>query len=398
MKHSIIVAAITMSFFVPAARAQTPTVPVPSSFFGMHLHDINSAWPDAPVGALAKGSQTAWVYIEPNPPLNGVHKYNWSFLDAWASMAEAHGVDFYWSNTYVPRWAVSDISTCTYTPVNQPHNNACTGMVSNIADWDNFTTALVMRYKGRIKAYELWNEPHNHQEFTGSVADMVTLTNHFHDVIRAVDPDALIISPSTFGYDISFMDNYWLSGGTKDVDIVGLHGEGGALPAEAILASLGGRVVSLMAKHGLSNKPLWDTEAAPAQLTPNQLAAFVARTYLLHWSSGISRLYWYQWDYDKPNSRLKGTPAAMAYQQVFKWLIGATMSPCSRSHSDVYRATYTCDLMRGETKTRVVWSAAGSSEYTISADYTTYEDLSGNSHAIGGTTVMIGIMPILLKP
>jgi len=397
MKRAIMLVAVTIGS-VLSAQAQTPQVPVPISFFGMHLHDINSAWPDAPVGALAKGSQTAWAYIEPNPPLNGVPKFNWSTLDAWVAMAEAHGVDFYWSNAFVPRWAVSDVSTCTYTPVNQPHNNACTGMVSNIAEWDDFTTALVTRYKGRIKLYELWNEPHNHKQFTGSVADMVMLTNHFHDVIRAVDPDALIISPSTFGYDIPFMDNYWSAGGTKDVDIVGLHGEGGVLPAEAIMSSLGRRVLSLMAKQGLSDKPLWDTEAAPAQFTPDQLAAFVAVDYLLHWSVGITRLYWYAWDYDKPSSRLKDAPAGTAYRQVSKWMIGATMSSCSLSSSDVYKATYTCDLKRGEVKTRVVWNAAGSSEYTVPAGYTTYEDLSGNSHVIGGTTLAIGIMPILLKP
>jgi hypothetical protein len=389
---------ILIGFLVPGAQAQASPVPVPSTLFGIHLHDVNSSWPDVPVGALGKGSQTAWVYIEPNPPLNGVHKYSWTILDAWVSMAEAHGVDFYWSNTFVPRWAAADLSTCTYTPVNQPKNNACTGMVSNIADWDQFTTALVTRYKSRIRIYELWNEPHNRKEFTGSIADMVTLTNHFHDVIRAVDLGALIISPSTFGYDIPFADNYWLEGGTKDVDIISLHGEGGAVPPESILASLGGRVVSLMAKHGLSNKPMWDTEAAPGQTTPDQLAAFVARDYLLHWSSGISRLYWYQWDYHDASSRLKGTPAATAYAQVFRWMVGATMSPCSRSGSDIYKATYVCDLMRGEVKTRVVWNAAGSSEYRVPAGYTAYEDLSGNSRAIGGTTIVIGVMPILLKP
>jgi hypothetical protein len=397
MKRTIMLVAVTIGS-VLSTQAQTPHVPIPTSFFGMHLHDVNSPWPDAPVGALAKGSETAWVYIEPNPPLNGTHKYNWATLDGWVAMAVAHKVDFYWSNTFVPRWAASDPSTCTYTPVNEPRNNACTSTVLNIADWDAFTTALVTRYKGRIKLYELWNEPHNHKEFTGSVAEMVTLTNHFHDVIRAIDPGALIISPSTFGYDIQFMDSYWSAGGTKDVDVVGLHGEGGVLPAEVIMSSLGKRVLSLMAKQGLSAKPLWDTEAAPAQLTPDQLAAFVAVDYLLHWSVGITRLYWYEWDYDKPSSRLKGTPAATAYRSIFNWMIGATMSPCSMTGSDVYKATYTCDLIRGEVKTRAVWNAAGSSEYTVPAHYTTYEDLSGNSHAIAGSTVSIGTMPILLKP
>ena len=109
MKRTIMLAAVGDRSCVER-RVCTPQVPVPASFFGMHLHDMNSPWPDAPVGALAKGSQTAWAYIEPNPPLNGVPKFNWSTLDAWVAMAKAHGVDFYWSNAFVPRWAVSDVS------------------------------------------------------------------------------------------------------------------------------------------------------------------------------------------------------------------------------------------------------------------------------------------------
>ena len=271
-------------------------------------------------------------------------------------------------------------------------------MVSNIADWNDFTTALVTRYKGRIEIYELWNEPDIRTEFTGSVADMVKLTNSFHDVIRSKDPGALIISPSNFGFKTGFMDSYWASGGTKDVDIVSLHGELGEIPAESILGSGGGLVKSLMAKHGLSNKPLWDTEAQGGNLTPDQLATFVAVDYLLHWSAGISRLYWYEWDYDKPSYRIKGTPGATAYRQVYKWMVGATMSPCSMSSSDVHKATYSCDLIRNAVETRVVWNAAGSSNYAIPAHYTTYEDLSGNSHSIAGSIVVIGANPILLKP
>jgi hypothetical protein len=398
VKQTIILGAIIIGFFVPGTQAQTPQGPVPSSFFGMHLHDVKSAWPDVPIGALGKGSETVWPYIEPNPPSNGVHKYNWSILDAWVAMAQAHGVDFFWANTFVPRWAVSDTSTCTYTPVGQPPQSGCTGMVSNIDDWIDFTTALVTRYKGRIEFYELWNEPYIRKNFTGTVADMVSLTNHFHDVIREKDPGALIISPTHFGYDKSFMDSYWASGATKDVDVVSLHGEFGDISAEAILASGGGLVKALMAKYGLSNKPLWDTEAQGGNLTPDQIERFVAVDHILHWSTGISRMYWYEWDYDRPTYRLKDTPAATAYRQVYKWMVGATMSPCLISGADVYKATYSCDLVRGAVKTRAVWDAAGPSSYTVPTGYASYEDLSGNSQAIDGTTVAIGLKPILLKP
>src|SRR4029077_5194757 len=138
---------------------------------------------------------------------------------AYVHLSQTHGVKMMYAASGIPAWAAADVSTCSVPFVGAPPK--CSGMVRNIRDWDDFVAALVTRYKGKITAYELWNEPNDSDSFAGTVADMVTLTRHFHDVVRALDTNAILISPSyTVG---TALDTYFAAGGTRDVDVVGFH-------------------------------------------------------------------------------------------------------------------------------------------------------------------------------
>ncbi len=371
------------------------TGPIPSSLFGMNL--INKAnWPTVPVGALGKGTLTTWPYSEPTRG-----SFNWANLDAWVATAQNHGVDFFFSNELVPPWAAADQSTCGPT---YPGSTTigCTSMVANIQDWDDFVTALVTRYKGKIQIYELWNEP---QHFTGTVADMVALTQHMYDKIRSLDPGAVIISPSAIA---PYLDSYFAAGGVKTVDVISLHGYPDPKNdvAESINGFLTQPLKTVLAKYGLSSKPLWDTEgswgdeSAGAITDPDLQVAFVARFYLLHWSDGIGRLCWYAWDsaswgtlWDSVNG---AHPAATAYQQVHNWMVGATMNAQCSVASD---STWTCGFTRsGGYQAQAVWNTATTKAFTPASIYTQYRDLSGKTVAIpSGSSVAIGAKPILLE-
>lgn len=399
---------LLVSGAVGAQTQQTPSIPVPSTFFANHL--INkSDWFTVPTGALGKGTEVNWAYSEPQ---RGV--YNWSNLDAWVATAQSHNIDYFFSNDLIPQWAASNTNTCAPT-YSGSKIIGCTSGVSNIQDWDDFVTALVTRYKGKIKIYELWNEPNTY--FTGTYAEMVQLTQHMHDIIRAIDPSAIIVAPSytcssasfsEYAGCVSSLDGYLNAGGVTDVDAVPMHGypHHDNQTAEAITVSIN-TYQQIMAKHGMSGKELWDTEGSWGDssyssccqnATADQQAAFVARHYLLHWSAGVTRYYWYSWDnsgwgtlWDKSN----GThPAGVAYGQVYNWMVGATMTqPCAIQSGTIW----TCTLTRPNGYTGlVVWNTAGSSSYNAPGQYTTYRDLAGKSSSITGT-LTIGPKPILLE-
>jgi polysaccharide biosynthesis protein PslG len=384
-----------------AQPSDTPTGEIPSSLFGMTL--INNAhWPDVSVGALGKGTLVGWTYIE-----SSRGKYDWHNLDRWVELAQSHGITLFWSNSGVPTWAVADRNTCVPSYPNSPVQK-CTSMITDIRDWDAFITALATRYKGKL-IYELWNEPDN-KYGTGTVADMVVLTSHMFAIIRSIDPEAVIISPSG---EAPYMEKYYAAGGVRTVDVISLHGYPDPRRndvAETISGFLTVPMRAVMAKYGLSQKPLWDTEGSwgnarsGAIADPDLQAAFVARDYLLHWSNGVTRFYWYAWDgetwgalWDRaygPNS------AAKAYQQVYSWMVGATMvAPCSLNGGTTYHATYTCDLTRsGGYRARAVWNTSGGAKFMVPPAYTHYRDLDGRVHVVPRErSIMIGQAPILLE-
>jgi len=359
---------------------------IPATLFGMDL--INkSNWPTVSIGALGKGTMTLWPYVERT---KGV--FDWRNLDAWVNEAQSHGLSYLFSPAKVPPWAAADPSSCapTYTGSSVI---GCTSTVTNIQDWDDYVTALVTRYKGKIQIYELWNEPNNY--FTGTMANFVTLTTRMYNIIRSIDHGALILSPS--GSD-SFMDNYFAAGGPTGVDGVSLHFYY-ATPEKVI--NYVNSMKQIAAKHGLASKPLWNTEGSwgTASLTSDAQVAAVARFYLLQWSNGVSRFYWHAWDGATWGALWDATngphPAAVAYQQVYHWMVGATMtSPCSVDT----RSTWTCGLSRpGGYQAQAIWNTASTLSYTRPSKFTVYADLAGHTFKITGRSVMIGPKPILLQ-
>lgn len=395
---------------------------IPASLFGMHFYfGINLtnpapiSYPTVPVGAQAKPAEMGWLYVESQ---KGV--FNWANLDNWVATAKAHNTDVMYSFVRFPKWATVDVSTCTYA--NATGIDGCTG-APNLTDLTAFVTALVTRYKGKIQYYELYNEPYVKGEYSGSVADMVALTKVEHDVIRALDPAAKIISPTMYGYDATgFMSNattgYWALGGTQDVDVIGQH----TYPdtnndiAETTTNLTNDIKTILKAYPALAKKPIWTTEgswgdAAEGAITdPNLRAAFIARDYLLHWSNGVSRFYWYAWDEQSwgtlhVTGATSPSAAEVAYTQVYDWMVGAVMpTPCTFTGSTNYLAIYTCELTRASGyQALAVWNTVESSttattSYAVPSNYLHYRDLTGAVTAVPANHVIqIGLKPILLE-
>jgi hypothetical protein len=399
---SLIISAIVLVplFGSGGAILNAQTTRIPDNFFGMHIIGKND-WPTAPVGALGKGGMSFWPYIEAQKG-----HFDWSGLDSFVTLAATHKVSFYYSTSGVPPWAAADTTSCRSLPkIPLP---TCTSIVANLQDWDDFVTALVTRYKGKIQMYELWNEP-DQPSFTGTIADMVALTQHEYNIIRAIDPGALIASPSAI--HSSYMDQYWGAGGVKDVDIVSIHGYPAA-KVNDVPESIGGfktqPLRKVMVNYGIG-KPIWDTEASwgntddYAITDPDLQAAFLARHFILHWSNRVMRFYWYAWN--SPNwgnlwnARTGMTSAAVAYQQVHKWMSGATMpQSCAILGTSIYFATYSCPFVRpGGYQALAVWNTTGPVLFSVPSGYTHYLDLKGNSFPISTATIVIGLKPILLE-
>ena len=132
---------------------------------------------------------------------------------------------------------------------------------------------------------------------------------------------------------------------------------------------------------------------------PDDEAAFGGRAYLLLWSRGGSRFYWYRWSnshsgtlWDRSNGLLK--PGA-AYGNVYDWLVGATMiTDCAQQASQIWTCFFT---LSSGAPAEAVWSLSPTN-YTPANYFSKYRTLSGSTVTIpNGVQVPIGPKPILLE-
>ena len=343
---------------------------------------------------------TNWSMLEPSRG-----KYDWPALDRWLDAAKAHGVDVLYTFGGTPTWASSNpTGKCDYNP------GGCYAPL-NMQDWDDFVTALATHAAGRIKYWELWNEANQHEYWSGGIPALVTMAQHAYAIIKSVDPSAKVFTPSGVGGsgDVpAFLDSFLAAGGGQFVDGVAFHGYVNSIPGvPEDVNRIVDAVQSVMAKRGLSGKPLWDTESSwgPANhlFGDDERVAFVARHYILQWSKGVQRDYWYAWN-DTNYGTLwdiatrKMTRAGTAYVEMDHWLNGAEMTaPCVVSAD----STWTCEFMlRGGTPAQVVWnsslSASSTMTFRAAAKYLQCRSLDGTSAPIYGGTVPIGSKPVLL--
>jgi hypothetical protein len=387
-------------------------IPIPATYFGMSIYDQNNVYPLVPFGSLGKGDGTTWPFLEQQ---QGV--YNWVALDEYVALAQAHGLPFYWTNANIPPWAAANTKSCSYYKGTKIE--ACTSTIAanQMAAFDQFLTTLVQRYKGQITMYELWNEPNVANVFTGTIAQMVTLTQHVYNAVRANDPNALIAGPSST--DADWLLTYFKAGGPKGVDLIDLHGYPDVGIDDSPEAIVGFKSVNPkvnMASIGLQTKPIWDSENSwggpDANQDPDYRASFVARSLFEQWSVGMQVNYWYGWDepvwgtlFIPPNDE---TLAGATYGIVEGWMLGATMPyPCSENGGTYWLATYTCDLTRtGGYQARAVFDTTQTcsngvcttSSYTPDPKYIQYRDITGAVYPISpGEVVQIGLKPILLE-
>jgi hypothetical protein len=170
---------------------------------------------------------------------------------------------------------------------------------------------------------------------------------------------------------------------------------------------------------GGTPKQLFSTEAGWSEATvegftdPDRQAAFLPRYLLLQESGNVSRVYWFAWDSKTAASLYnddtgEATPAATAYQQVYAWTEGATVSQACTTNGNSPGTVWTCGFTRpGGYSAIAVWDAGQDctttscptpTAFPVPSGYVEYQDVAGNVTQLNGAkTVQIGATPVLLE-
>ncbi|MCI0714142.1 MAG: glycoside hydrolase family 5 protein [Chloroflexi bacterium] len=171
----------------------------------------------------------AWADLEPEPldlnlPIND--RYHWQQADAMMEDISAKGIKVVARIDHAPEWAVRQ---------DVPYENA----PFNLRRLRELCSAIATRYKGRIDAYQIWNEPNLNREWGGyppSPSGYVQLLATCSTAIREADPDAIIITAGlspTGTRDLTAMPDdeylwklYETQAFPRHFDVLGLHAPG----------------------------------------------------------------------------------------------------------------------------------------------------------------------------
>lgn len=115
---------------------------------------------------------------------------------------------------------------------------------ANYQDFGDFCRAVATRYRGRIDAYQVWNEPNLAREWGNNPPDpaaYVRLLATCYEGIKSADPAALVISaglaptgttlPEALPAD-EFLHGMYAAGGAAYFDMLGMNAPGYAAPPE----------------------------------------------------------------------------------------------------------------------------------------------------------------------
>ena len=286
------------------------------SLFGMHVFNLqDGVFPTVPVGSIRLwDNQTTWSSIETAPDV-----FDWTKLDSAVNTARGNGVtDILMVLAGTPAWATDNPASGGAAGV-MP---GAAGMPKDLADWDDWVRQVATRYKGKITAYQPWNEANLVTFSTGTPKQMAQLTKHAYDIIKSIDPTATVVAPST-GTRLGGPFKRFYPAFLRElkalgwpVDVWAAHTYPASLGTPVERAALARTYLAVLAAEGAPDLPVWDTEnnfglAGPGTENPDQdivdrrAADWTARTYLDALRLGISRVYWYAWG---PENDLVGHP------------------------------------------------------------------------------------------
>jgi polysaccharide biosynthesis protein PslG len=351
--------ALAMTLHACSSRASA-SLTVSHRFFGMHVPTLGTSFPASLSGSVgAVNLSSDGVYWPDLETSDGV--YDWTHLDAIVDQARSHGAQPLLVLGQTPSWAGP-----SYAGV--PPTTA----------WQDFVRTVVMRYGTRLD-YQIWPEPNISQNWSGTPAQIATLTIAAAKIIHAVAPKAVVVSPAMvtrLQYQRAFMNKFFAAkvGGKRVGSFINAVGldlyplESGTPEDSMVLLR---KARAILRSHRVT-APVWNVEinygvisggqTTARPMPASQQASYVVRTYVLNAAAGVRRVYWLGWGHwfnvSITMAASDGSPtrAGVAFHSAVTWLNGQKVHPCVHNTK---RRLYSCQLVKHGSASWVYWTTKG---------------------------------------
>lgn len=157
--------------------------------------------------------------------------WQWDTTDRIMNQIEAHNLKVIVRLGAQPAWA-ADVNWPNISPPD------------DLQDFYDYVYAVASRYKGRVEAYQIWNEPNLAREWGNKPPDpagYVEMLKVGYRAVKAADPQAIVISaglaPTTRNDteampDVYFLQGMYNAGAAPYFDALGVHAAGFKSPPE----------------------------------------------------------------------------------------------------------------------------------------------------------------------
>ena len=318
--------------------------------------------------------------------------WNWKPLDEQMNYLADNGFEFDALLAGNPRWNTLD------KPGNLP--------VNNLEGWSNYVTTLAKHLKGRVRRYEVWNEPPN---FTGkdqTPADYAKIVVAAYQAAKAVDPDCLVGLAAKSAH-VNYLEQTILSGAKDHFDYIVLHpyeildGVAENAGSEAVYMNIVPVVRKMLAARNPAKArvPIIFTELGVDAGKGTQVQAQgLVKAYTMGIAQGVACIQWFEGrDGDSGPMGLldnKGIPRP-AYKALGSLVKHFGQYPEYLGWTLLNDRRYAFVFCGAEGPLMATWGAPGESDIVdFGQEVRTIDPMTG--HATTQRTVRLGTSPLLL--
>ncbi|RUT67968.1 hypothetical protein D0817_23430 [Flavobacterium cupreum] len=149
-----------------------------------------------PLGIKRLRMQAGWAKTEKQKG-----KYDWQWLDKIVDDATKRGLEIWMETSYG-------------NPIYEGGGgiNLSAGLPNSeeaLLAWDKWVKALVVRYKDKIKEWEVWNEPNFGDNKINSPEKVAELNIRTAEIIKSIQPKAIISGLSLGHIDLQYADRFF---------------------------------------------------------------------------------------------------------------------------------------------------------------------------------------------
>ena len=247
----------------PATRGSQLGVSIP----GTRLAFESQAQLDVDMD-LVRGLGVSWIRFDVSATQIEVTQgsRDWSNIDRIVGAAEQRGLRVLGILTTIPAWAGASWQTGADT---QARRDAFVAFAQAAAD----------RYKGRVDAWEVWNEPNSATFWVSpSVANYGALLRAAYTAIKTADPAATVISGGTAGGQSGALETAAWYGALYQAGDMAYADAANTHPYTNLDGPLSGEMAATktvklsMEAAGQGRKPLWGTEFGAPSAGPSSVS------------------------------------------------------------------------------------------------------------------------------